>query len=922
MANNDYAGVFVKEVFKAKPTGTASIGGAGAFFGVLRRGAKDTPLLVTSYEEFENLYGKSLSNSELHLAVYDFFQEGGSECYLFNPSFSDSSSGAPQKYLDTVAFGMIPINSGITKTVTSGNSFEATKAEVLFKSVNADYIDHSTKVYGNTMLSDLDLTSVRVKFNGVVVAIANSDGSFTNIKELELANGNLVKVGAGSIAMTADTDLMEDIMVSITPELVSTGGAIGTDISVSFEYTINNTDLHSATATSTAVAVTASDIVITTDLLYTDYAELEVSDLMLNSLTLDQNTGTNIYSYDNTVDSLSLVGAPLTKIGLTTMNTTLSNVGGFLTITIPTTVDQTAVLTGAITATLKIEAGNTTAFFNDKESFYEKSANTFFKLSSLYASNDYNNYFLRMSSSESYRDDYGNTVYVDADVMKTQYASDGVTEITPNTEEEISQMSFDSEDSEYFFTMFNDLDIGSSLLSVDDNSQTAVVPQSIATIGNGNMTDGYQYGNTVFDATGFNALTPDVSLLDANTLVKIVPGSVRMVLGVGSATGDSVVSVTTTYKDNGVGGFFNESTLDNLNNLAINYETGLVTGISSEANLQVSGVPSVLRFSYAITPLAEYVDFTVVDGVGGTEVQQSYLSSSVLTDSVLEDQGRGIYALTKIKGKMVTWGIPDLTTSYDIAVPCMELCDAQDVKTLIYVWNLDDELSPIEVGQRITYQYTYRTKNAFVSYPFKVVENINSDVVRNGKKQKVSISNVGAIVGKVSSRISSGNPHVSIAGTDGVMAWGLAPSRNVSIKETALLTQLVVPLIVDERVGGLTFMNDGSLADRAFDFETVSDTLVFNTVEFELETLLWEFIFKIVNDDLLGRVKANASRKLVSKTDLGWFSTYDYKEAFSIDMTDNTTATKKNREVYISTDFQLPVSLRKVHLTVSRKQTT
>lgn len=924
--NNDYAGVFVEEIFKAKPSKVTGVGGAGVFLGVLRKGAKDVPMKVTSYEEFKELHGDKIANSELHYAVYDFFQEGGSECYLINPSFKGGATlGAAtlaQKYYDTKAMGVIPINRSIQKTsINDGTPFVATKGEVLFNSVNPSFLDYASgKIFGKTSVSDLDLTSLRVLFNDTVVAIANSDGSFTNIASYIDGSGNRTQVNTtlSSIDLTADSKRIDETMVTVTPEYIDGVTTPTPSITVSLECTLMNDDLH--THYSTGVIATGgvdAPIVITTDMTDTNYGELTATDILMKSLNVGGVAG---YHYNSVNDTLELVGAA-TTIGLNTVDTVISVLGGFIVVTIPLASGEDAVAIDTMTCDLKVNVSDTTAFFKNKEDFYAESANNFYNINSMYEANAYNEYFIRMSTNENYLDSHFNTVYVDADVMEKAYASDGVTATTPITYEDLSKMSLNQEDGEYLFTMFNDLEIGSTLLRLEANGQTPVVPQSFATIGNGSVADGYNYGNMQIGVID-NAYTDKTFLDSNNSLFEIMPGSVRLVIG--TSISNTMASIAGTFQDNGIGGFYDADSPENeLSDVKINYETGVLSGIKDDsAFIALAGgaATDCIELSFALTPLREYSDYSLVDGVGGTEMQNTYLSASVLTDSTLENQGRGIYALTKVKGKILIWGIPDLAIDYSIAETCMKYCDAQAVKTLVYVWNLDDSLTPLEAGKRINHQYSYRTKNAFVAYPFKIVTDIESSVIRGGKKQKISISNVGEIVGKCANRIATATPHMSIAGMASVAAWGIAPTVEISEKERGLLGDLIIPLVIDERVGGMTYMNDGSLADRSSTrFETVSDTLVFNTTEFELESLLWQFLFRVIDDELLGRIKSNMSRKLSSKTSLGWFGTYSIKDAFSINMDNNNTTTKTNREVFIDVEIGLPYSLKKVFMTISRK---
>lgn len=87
-------GVYVEEV----PAGVRTIEGVGtstaAFVGMAERGVVDTPFLVTNFTQFVNEFGRFLPNSYLAYAVFSFFAEGGSRCYVVRVTEDGAQKGS------------------------------------------------------------------------------------------------------------------------------------------------------------------------------------------------------------------------------------------------------------------------------------------------------------------------------------------------------------------------------------------------------------------------------------------------------------------------------------------------------------------------------------------------------------------------------------------------------------------------------------------------------------------------------------------------------------------------------------------------------------------------------------------------------------------------------------------------------------
>ena len=82
MAQVTYPGVYVEEV----PSGVRPITGVSTsvpgFIGVAESGPIDEAIKVFNFTEYQNRYGGFLSYSQLSHAVFQFFNNGGTQCYI------------------------------------------------------------------------------------------------------------------------------------------------------------------------------------------------------------------------------------------------------------------------------------------------------------------------------------------------------------------------------------------------------------------------------------------------------------------------------------------------------------------------------------------------------------------------------------------------------------------------------------------------------------------------------------------------------------------------------------------------------------------------------------------------------------------------------------------------------------------------
>jgi uncharacterized protein len=82
MANVTYPGVYVEEVASGVRPIQAAGTSTAAFIGVAQKGPLSGAVKVYNFTEYQNLYGDFLSTSFLSHSVYQFFNNGGSQCYI------------------------------------------------------------------------------------------------------------------------------------------------------------------------------------------------------------------------------------------------------------------------------------------------------------------------------------------------------------------------------------------------------------------------------------------------------------------------------------------------------------------------------------------------------------------------------------------------------------------------------------------------------------------------------------------------------------------------------------------------------------------------------------------------------------------------------------------------------------------------
>jgi len=89
MANVSYPGVYVEEVSSGVRPITPASTSTAAFLGQAEKGLIGEAVRIFNFTEFQNLYGGFLSDSYLAHSVYQYFNNGGSICYIVRVANSD-----------------------------------------------------------------------------------------------------------------------------------------------------------------------------------------------------------------------------------------------------------------------------------------------------------------------------------------------------------------------------------------------------------------------------------------------------------------------------------------------------------------------------------------------------------------------------------------------------------------------------------------------------------------------------------------------------------------------------------------------------------------------------------------------------------------------------------------------------------------
>lgn len=105
-----YPGVYIEEL----PSGVRTITGVAtsitAFIGRALRGPTDTPVVITSYADFERIFGGLWKHSAMSFAVSDFYRNGGSTAIIVRLFHPESGGSAPPAFA-TITYSSLNVRA-------------------------------------------------------------------------------------------------------------------------------------------------------------------------------------------------------------------------------------------------------------------------------------------------------------------------------------------------------------------------------------------------------------------------------------------------------------------------------------------------------------------------------------------------------------------------------------------------------------------------------------------------------------------------------------------------------------------------------------------------------------------------------------------------------------------------------------------
>ncbi|MFC5743235.1 phage tail sheath family protein [Dyella tabacisoli] len=191
MANYLHPGIYIEEI-----PGTRSIQGAStsvaAFVGVVENGPPDTPTLITSWNAFTRQFGSLIWYGFTSWAVYEFFQEGGTSCYVVRVKDAGTGKAATASVgsskFKAASLGIwgnslqVCISNNTVVTNSGGGAPPPTPVFNLQVVVDAGVIDGTG---GGTPNLPTQLLTAYVRQNGITSTLINNKNYYV----LEAFNG-------------------------------------------------------------------------------------------------------------------------------------------------------------------------------------------------------------------------------------------------------------------------------------------------------------------------------------------------------------------------------------------------------------------------------------------------------------------------------------------------------------------------------------------------------------------------------------------------------------------------------------------------------------------------------------------------------------------------------------------------------------
>ena len=143
-------GVYAESVYKANAPIEAASASTGGFVGITARGILNVPTLVTSWQNFLDTFAYGLetpfiANSDLAYAVYGFFQNGGTKCYIIRTASSKAAKASGKNGETTItAKDEGTWGNKLSLSVTA-NDYNAENFDIIVK-YNGDVVEQFADV--------------------------------------------------------------------------------------------------------------------------------------------------------------------------------------------------------------------------------------------------------------------------------------------------------------------------------------------------------------------------------------------------------------------------------------------------------------------------------------------------------------------------------------------------------------------------------------------------------------------------------------------------------------------------------------------------------------------------------------------------------------------------------------------------------
>ena len=203
-----YPGIYVQEFTPGAPiqgVGTST----AAFIGTAFSGPVNTPLQLTSWDEFQSVYGGFIADpptSYLAPAVYGFFQNGGTNCYIVRVSKTAAMAKA-----DLLTRQGVPQTDLVATSLTEGIIGNAISVQVIDSSRLAAQLKAAGSPATALALAQAHSKIIAFDSTATLMTLASNTG-FVAGDRLELANGGPpVSVVIGSTQGSTDVRLLAPV---------------------------------------------------------------------------------------------------------------------------------------------------------------------------------------------------------------------------------------------------------------------------------------------------------------------------------------------------------------------------------------------------------------------------------------------------------------------------------------------------------------------------------------------------------------------------------------------------------------------------------------------------------------------------------------------------------------------------------------